>query len=182
MIYHTRPEETRTEQEEQVYNMLAELGVSFERMDHEAANTVADCKGIEEELDVKICKNLFLCNRQKTTFYLLMMEGNKRFVTKDFSKEIGTSRLSFAGEEHLAHYLHVTPGSASVLGLLFDTDRAVNLYIDKDVVAEEYIGCHPCKNTSSLKIKTADLLEKILPAWKVVPHFVTIGASDGTEE
>ena len=163
MIYNNRPSDKREEREEKVYDLLERLGIEFLRADHAPANTVDDCKSVEEELGVKICKNLFLCNRQETVFYLLLMEGEKRFVTKDFSKSIGVSRLSFASEENLLKYLNVKPGSASILGLMYDEEKKVNVYIDKDVAEAEYIGCHPCKNTSSLKIKTDDIMDKFLP-------------------
>lgn len=174
MIENKRPLEKREDREEKVYDILEELGIAFERIDHEQANTIEDCKKIDEKLGTKICKNLFLCNRQKTDFYLLLMDGNKRFVTKDFSKTIGVSRLSFASEEHLMQYLNVTPGSASIFGLIFDTNKEVNLFIDKDVADAEYFGCHPCKNTTSLKIKTEDIFNKFLPYIKVKATVVEI--------
>lgn len=174
MIYKERPTDKREDREEKVYDVFDELGISFERADHSEANTIDDCKAIEDELGTKICKNLFLSNRQATEFYLLIMEGEKRFVTKDFSKKIGTSRLSFASEENLMKYLNTRPGSASILGLIFDSGKNVNLYIDKDVADAEYFGCHPCKNTSSLKIQTKDIMEKFLPYIGVVPNIIEI--------
>ena len=124
------------------------------------------CEEIDKTLGAMICKNLFLCNRQQTSFYLLMIPADKVFKTKDISAQIGSSRLSFATAEHMEKYLDITPGSVSVLGLMNDTENNVNLLIDKDVLKDEYFGCHPCINTSSLKIKTKDLLEKIIPALK----------------
>lgn len=174
MIYKERPTDKREDREEKVYDVLETLGISFERVDHSEANTIDDCKAVEDELGTKICKNLFLSNRQATEFYLLIMEGEKRFVTKDFSKKIGTSRLSFASEENLMKYLNTRPGSASILGLIFDFGKNVNLYIDKDVADAEYFGCHPCKNTSSLKIQTKDIMENFLPYIKVVPNIIEI--------
>ena len=132
------------------------------RLEKEMA-TIAECDKVSEVLGISICKNLFLCNSQKTKFYLLMMPGEKRFVTKEFSKLIGSSRLSFAPAEYMEQYLNITPGSVSVLGLMNDIEGKVKLYIDRDVVEKEYIGCHPCINTSSLKLKTEDVLGKFLP-------------------
>ena len=126
--------------------------------------TMEACAAIDEVLDATICKNLLLCNRQCTDFYLLMIPGSKTFKTSVLSKQIGSSRLSFADAEYMERFLDITPGSVSVLGLANDTENQVQLLIDADVLKDEYIGCHPCINTSSLKIKTADLLEKILPA------------------
>ena len=134
------------------------------RTDHEAAGTMEVCDRIDAVLGVIICKNLFLCNRQKTQFYLLMMPGNKKFKTKELSAQINSARLSFAEAEDMVKYLDIEPGSVSVMGLMNDKDHAVKLLIDEDVLASEDLGCHPCVNTSSLKLKTADVLEKFLPA------------------
>ena len=153
----------RVPQEIRVYDLLDRLGVSYERVDHAAAMTMEDCLAIDRALEATICKNLFLCNRQQNDFYLLLMPGDKPFKTKDLSAQIGSSRLSFASAEAMERYLGVTPGSASVLGLMNDSEKAVTLLVDEDVLAGEYIGCHPCINTASLRIKTAALLQVILP-------------------
>lgn len=163
-----RPEHTsdRLEKEIKCYDFLDGLGIKYQRVDHDAADTMEICEEIDKSLGAVICKNLFLCNRQQTAFYLLMIPADKVFKTKDISAQIGSSRLSFATAEHMEKYLNITPGSVSVLGLMNDLDNAVTLLIDKDVLNDEYFGCHPCINTSSLKIKTSDLIEKIIPALK----------------
>lgn len=163
-IFSCRPTEKRADMEEEVYDFLDSLNISFERIDHSPTATISLCQEVEQILRIEICKNLFLSNRQETHFYLLMMPGKKDFRTKDLSAQIGSSRLSFASSEFMQKFLKTEPGSASVLGLLFDKEKKVRLLIDEDVLKDEYIGCHPCKNTTSLKIKTADLLGKILPA------------------
>lgn len=150
--------------EEKVYDLLDSLGISYEGIDHEPANTIEDCEVIDEKLHLKekMCKNLFLRNRQKTDFYLLLITGDKKFVTKEFSAQLGISRVSFAEPEFMEEYLDVTPGSATVLSLMNDLDHNVTLVIDEDVLKGEYIGCHPCINTSSLKLLTSDITEKFL--------------------
>lgn len=165
-LEHGRPENTsgRTEKEIRTYDFLDSIGVEYERVDHAPAMTMEVCDEIDRTLGALICKNLFLCNRNKSAFYLLMMPGDKQFKTKDLSAQINSSRLSFAGEEYMEKFLDITPGSVSVLGLINDKDNNVSLIIDEDVLSAEYFGCHPCINTSSLKIKTKDLTEKILPA------------------
>ena len=125
-------------------------------------------------LDATICKNLLLCNRQCTDFYLLLMPGDKVFKTKELSHQIGSSRLSFAAAEYMEEFLDITPGSLSVLGLMNDKQHRVQLLIDTDVLQGEYIGCHPCINTSSLRLKTADLTDKIIPAMGHAPKLVTL--------
>lgn len=162
-LYTTAPkDDNRLEKEMRVYELLEKLNIPYERVDHEEAMTMEACEEIDKALGVTMCKNLFLCNRQKTDFYLLLMPGEKKFLTKDFSKQLGVSRLSFADGEFMEKYLDITPGSVSVLGLMNDTEHEVHLSIDKDLLADEYIGCHPCINTSSLKIKMNDILEKFL--------------------
>ncbi len=165
-VYEGRPKSCagRWEQETRTYDLLDRLGIGYLRTDHAPAATMEVCGVLDEALDALICKNLFLCNRQQTAFYLLMMPGNKPFRTRDLSGQLGVSRLSFAGEEHMARYLGLQPGSVSVMGLMNDTDNRVRLLMDEEVLAEEYIGCHPCRNTSSIKLKTTDLLKKFLPA------------------
>ncbi len=144
--------------------MLDSLSVPYRHLDHEPLFTIEACREADAALDVSMCKNLFLCNQNKTRFYLLLMPGEKRFQTKIFSAMIGSSRLSFAPESYMNELLGLSPGSVTVLGLMNDTERKVSLYIDADLLKEEYLGCHPCINTSSLKIRTDDLIRKLLPA------------------
>ena len=167
MILETgRPknEESRLKKEIDAYNFLDALKIEYDRVDHQPAMTMEICAEIDKILGTLICKNLFLCNRQQTDFYLLMMPDDKPFKTKNLSAQIGSSRLSFATAEYLEKYLNITPGSVSVLGLMNDRENKVTLLIDEDVLNAEFFGCHPLINTSSLKIKTADLTEKIIPA------------------
>ena len=156
--------ETRLPKEVRVYDLLDALAVPYQRIDHEPAMTMEVCAAIDVTLEATICKNLLLCNRQCTAFYLLMMPGDKAFKTKDLSAQIGSSRLSFASAEYMAAYLDITPGSVSVLGLMNDKENRVQLLIDEDVLKGTYIGMHPCINTSSLRLRTEDLLDRILPA------------------
>jgi len=165
-IYNGRPEniEGRLEREVRTYDFLDELGIEYQRVDHEHTDTMEACEEVSKVLDIVICKNLFLCNRQKTAYYLLLMPGDKKFKTKELSAQINSARLSFADGEDMVKYLDIEPGSASVMGLMNDRDKNVQLLIDEDVLKEEYFGCHPCMNTSSLKMKTADVIEKFIPA------------------
>ena len=164
----------RLEKEIRVYDLLDSLSIAYQRVDHEAAMTMEACAAIDLVLDATICKNLLLCNRQNTAFYLLMIAGDKIFKTKDLSQQIGSSRLSFASGEYMEQFLDITPGSLSVMGLMNDKENRVKLLIDRDVLAGEYIGFHPCINTSSLRLRTADLMEKIIPAMAHEPTIVEI--------
>jgi Ala-tRNA(Pro) deacylase len=157
-------ESDRLAKEIRVYDLLDKLGMEYYRTDHEPATTMEVCTDIDKILGALICKNLFLCNRQKTQFYLLMMPGDKTFKTKDLSRQINSARLSFADEEYMEKYLDITPGSVSIMGLMNDTDNNVQLLMDKEVLEDEVLGCHPCINTSSLKLKTREVLDKFLPA------------------
>ena len=164
----------RSEREIRTYTFLDSLGISFDRTDHpeHPATTMEVCAEVDAILDVHICKNLFLCNRQKTNFYLLVMPGDKPFKTKELSKQMGISRLSFADESFMEQFLDIHPGSVSVLGLMNDKEHRVSLAIDEDVLKEEMFGCHPCENTSSIRFRTKDLTEKILPALDITPAIV----------
>ena len=171
-----RPENCRDRlpKEIRVYDLLDPLGVAYQRIAHEAAMTMEACAAIDEALDAVICKSLLLCNRQQTDFYLLMIPGDKQFKTSALSKQIGSSRLSFASAEHMERLLDITPGSVSVLGLMNDREKQVRLLIDEDVLKGEYFGCHPCINTSSLRLRTDDLMNRILPAMDHMPRLVTL--------
>ena len=153
----------RLPKEQRCYELLDSIGVEYARVDHEHADTIEACHEIESTLGALICKNLFLTNRQQTEFYLLLMPGDKPFMTKLLSKQIGTARLSFASPEHMERYLDITPGSVSVLGLMNDGGK-VHLVIDRDLLKDEFIGCHPCINTSTLRLRTEDVIGKLLPA------------------
>lgn len=168
----------RLEKEIRCYDLLDSLGIDYRRIDHEAAMTMEACEEIDRVLDAVICKNLLLCNRQCTDFYLLMLPGDKHFKTSVLSKEIGSSRLSFAAPEYMEKFLDITPGSVSVLGLMNDGENHVQLLMDEDVLKGEYIGCHPCINTSSLKIDMKDMMKKIIPAMEHEPIFVKLGQEE----
>ncbi|MCR4599080.1 MAG: prolyl-tRNA synthetase associated domain-containing protein [Acetatifactor sp.] len=165
-LLNGRPEDItgRLPREIRTYDLLDELGIAYQRTDHERTDTMEACNEVDGILGVVICKNLFLCNRQKTAFYLLMMPGGKKFKTKELSAQINSSRLSFAEPEDMLKYLDIEPGSVSIMGLMNDKDHAVQLLIDEDVLKDEYLGCHPCVNTSSLKLRTDDVIQKFLPA------------------
>ena len=171
-----RPADTagRLEKEIRSYDLLDSLGIEYDRIDHEPAMTMEVCEEIDRALGATICKNLFLCNRQQTDFYLLMMPGDKPFKTKDLSAQIGSSRLSFGTPEYMEQLVDITPGSLSILGLMNDKEGRVRLLIDKDVLSGEYIGCHPCINTSSLRMKTADMVDKLIPALRHTPTLVEL--------
>jgi len=154
----------RLEKEIRVYDFLDKLGIRYQRIDHEAAMTMEACAAVDEVLDATICKNLLLCNRQCTDFYLLLLPGDKPFKTKELSRQIGSSRLSFADGTYMEQFLDITPGSLSILGLMNDKDNRVRLLIDEDVLKAPFVGCHPCINTASLRLKTEDLLQIIIPA------------------
>ena len=161
-----RPADTtgRLDKEIRTYDLLDGLGVEYDRVDHAPAMTMEDCKEVDEILESMVCKNLFLCNRQETAFYLLMIPDTKVFHTKDLSAQIHSARLSFAKPEYMEKFLDITPGSVSVLGLMNDTENHVQLLIDEDVLNSEYVGCHPCINTSSIRLLTKDLVDEVIPA------------------
>ena len=173
--------EGRLAKEMRVYDLLDRLGIAYERTDHEPAMTMDDCMEIDRILELIICKNLFLCNRQRTKYYLLMMPGEKVFRTKDLSHRIGSARLSFADSDSMEALLHIHPGSVSIMGLMNDTENRVQLLIDKPVLEQETLGCHPCVNTSSLRMRTRDVLDIFLPAVHHTPIIVDLPEEAGEE-
>ena len=169
-VFSGRPADERTSPEKECYDFLDSLGIDYRRADHDQAFTMDDCIAVGNKLGVSICKNLFLTNRQKTKFYLLLMPGDKEFRTKNLSAQIGSARLSFADEETMQRLIGTAPGSASILGLMNDKENQVRLLIDKDVLSAEFFGCHPCRNSSSLCFSTSELTGKVIPA---LAHEVT---------
>ena len=170
---------SRLKKEIECYDLLDGLGIKYECADHPPAASTDECVGVEQALNVHICKNLFLCDRKKKQFFMLTMRGDKHFVTREFSKMIGAPRLSFAPEDKMLELLNITPGSVSILGLKYDTENQIKFYIDKDLLNDEFFGCHPCINTSSLKIRMEDVLHKIFPALR---HEYTVVDLENTEE
>lgn len=170
----------RLEKEIRTYDMLDRLGIEYERIDHEEANTMEACEKIDRALaPAVICKNLFLCNSQKTKFYLLMIRGDKKFKTKEISKQINSARLSFADAKYMEEYLDITPGSVSVMGLMNDIQKKVQLLVDEDVLNSEWVGCHPCINTSSLRMKSEDVFQKFCAA--IEHDYISVVLSNGQE-
>ena len=163
-LYHGRPEitEGRLPREVRTYDFLDSIAIPYIRTDHERADNMEACNEIDAALGVLMCKNLFLCNRQKTNFYLLLMPGDKPFKTKEITKQIGSARLSFGPEEYMWKYMNCRQGSASVLGLMNDTEGHVRLLVDEDLKKNPYIGAHPCNNTSTLKLHTSDVFGRFL--------------------
>lgn len=176
ILYNGRPGDLdgRSDREISTYDFLDSLNISYKRVDHEPAMTMEACISVDAVLETAMCKNLLLCNRQNTAFYLLMLPGDKPFKTKELSAQIGSSRLSFAAGEYMEQYLNISPGSLSVLGLMNDKEKHVQLLIDEDLLKQEAIGCHPCVNTSSLRLATKDLLDIIIPATGHSPIIVNL--------
>lgn len=164
----------RTPREQRVYELLDRLGIAYEYVDHPPAMTMEDCLEIDRILDAVICKNLFLCNRQQTQFYLLMLREDKRFRTAEVSKEIGSARLSFGPKEYMERFLDLSPGSVSVLGLMNDSGSRVQLLMDEDILRGEFFGCHPCVNTTSLRLRVSDLTDRILKEFGHEPILIKV--------
>ena len=165
----------RLNKEKKVYELLDRLGISYEYVDHAPAMTMEDCEEIDRVLRATMCKNLFLCNRQKTRFYLLMIAHDKKFLTKELSAQIGSARLSFGSAEDMEALIDITPGSVSVLGLMYDKEEKVQLLIDEDLLCADYFGAHPCVNTTSLRLSMKAVLQTFLPAVAHEPVTVRLG-------
>ncbi len=181
-IYTAAPTGDLTPEQQEVFAALERLHIPFERVEHDWANTMEDCKAVSAALGVDVCKNLVLCNRQKTQYYLLAMPSDKPFHTKDLSKQIGSARLSFASAEAMVELLRVHPGSASILSLLFDTEHKVQLVVDRETLDSDFFSCHPCLSTGTLKLKTKDVLEVFLPSTGHAPIVVDLPRYDEDQQ
>lgn len=166
--------EGRLEKVNKSFELLEKLEIPYAWLDHEVKMSIADCADIDKVLEIELCKNLFLCTKTREQFYLLMLPGTKKFVTKDVSRMVGSSRLEFAPEEYLLEYMNLTPGSVGVMGLMHDTDQKVRLLIDREILKHQYIGSHPCINTTSFRMPTKDFLEKLIPALHHEPLILDI--------
>lgn len=175
-VYNGRPQsdKDRIEAEIRSYDLLDSLNIHYNRTEHPPADNMEVCTRRAAILNTRICKNLFLCNRQETAFYLLLMPADKKFKTSIVSRQLGVARLHFADEKYMVKYLGLHPGSVSILGLMYDTENHVRLLIDKELLDQNEFACHPCINTVSLKFKASELFGKVIPALKHEPFFVTL--------
>ena len=175
-LYKGRPQtnEGREAREIRVYDYLDRLGIEYWRVDHDCVFSDNECEAVERVLDNVICKNIFLCNRQKTKYYMLVMPAHKRFNTSRVSHLLNSSRLSFGTPEDMLELLDVTPGSVSIMALMNDRDCKVQLVIDDELLLHRDFGCHPCKNTSSLRLARADVFDVFLPSVNHTPIFLTL--------
>lgn len=174
-LYEGRPTDAECCQSELgVYEFLDELSVPYHTLKHPAAFTIEECNEVRDRVNAPVFKNLFLTNKQQTRFYLLVLPGEKVFKTKYLSAQINSARLSFAGEDQMKHYLGVTPGSVTPMGLINDKDRCVTLLLDEDLKNYPVFACHPCINTASIVLPFEELINRIIPATGHIPVWVTL--------
>ena len=179
-IYNSAPSpEGRLQKEIDAFNLLDRLNILYERVEHDAAMTIDDCYNVDKVLGTELCKNLFLTNSAKTSYYLLLLPGDKAFKTKEVSRQIGSTRLSFGSFEKMEEFLNLTPGSVTVMGLMYDKEHKVNLLIDEELKDKEYICFHPNINTGSVKAKTEDIFGKFLTYTGHTPVYVKIERQSG---
>lgn len=145
-----------------IFGILNDANIDFFTMEHPAIMTVNEGVKIANSLDVPASKCLLLCDRHKH-YYLLMALGEKRLDMKALAVELRCTRLSFASEEDMIKLIGAFPGAVSVMGLANDIDNNVTFILDNEIMECEYVCCHPCVNTCSIKLKTLDLLNKFLP-------------------
>lgn len=170
-IKTTVPTDERCALETKVYETLSKLSIPFELVDNDSVESMEECIEISEKLGAEIRKTIFLCNRKKTSFYMVILPANKSFNTKEHCKKMDVSRLSFASGDLMMQHLDVAPGTATIMSLINDPDEKVELFIDKEIANSEFFACNPGANTTHLKIKTKDLLNKLLPK---IDHPATI--------
>ena len=167
------------EPQEKVIRFLTEHGIAFEAIEHAPVETMADCEALG--LPAAHCKNLFLCNRAGTQYYLLLIRADKPFVTREVSHALGVSRLSFGKDEALFAMLHTHAGSVSPMGLIYPEAKDVRLLCDRDLLNAPGIAFHPLVNTASLWMKTEDFLNRFLPLTGHDITFIDIAAPQSEE-
>lgn len=173
-IQSKAPMQFKTELQEKVYQTLAQLQIPYERVDTDEVITMEDCIAVNERLDMKMVKTLFLCNRQQTKFYLFITPGDKPFRSKDFAGALGVSRVSFAPAELMETMLGTKIGAATIFSSLLDTDGEVRIVFDQEVLSEEYYGCSDGTTTGYMKIRTEDISGKFLKFTKHIPAVIEV--------
>ena len=163
-VMTTAPTDERGALETRVYQELERLGIKYERVDNDSVETMEECIEISNKLGAEIRKTIICCNRQKTDFYLVVLPANKRFDSKLFAAMMRTARVSFASAEDMEALIGLTPGEASVMGILNDTEGKIQVVIDKAVADAEWFACNPGANTTHIRFKTKQLLNTFLPA------------------
>ena len=172
--YASAPAEFQNDLHRQVYETLEKLSIPYFRVDTDEAITMEDCIAIADKLNTPVVKTLFLCNRQQTNFYLFVTTSEKAFSTKNFSRAMGISRVSFASPEQLESMLGTKVGSASVLSLLHDPEQRVHLVLDRQVLIEPWFGCSDTTTTGYMKLVTDEMLHKFLPHVDHLPTIINI--------
>lgn len=166
-----------TKNRAEILSFLNQNGIPYAYYEHEPAMTIESCLQLPfAGEDVAFCKNIFLCNRQKTVFYLMVLCPDTAFRTAVVSKALGVSRLSFAPNESLAELLHLTSGSVSPLALLYDPEKKITLVCEKAIQGREKIAFHPCDNSATLVFDQDVFWHQVLPALGVQPVVLDLSA------
>lgn len=143
---------------QKVYDLLNELSIKFEIVEHEPAFTVEEMeKVLPADMDAQVCKNLFLRDQKGKKHYLVVMAKEKAFNLRKFEESQRFKKMSFASEKRLQKYLDVPSGSVSPFGLINDTDAHVVVYVDSDLKKCDKIGVHPNVNNATVTLSTDDL-------------------------
>jgi Ala-tRNA(Pro) deacylase len=171
-IMKKAPNSYKSHLQEMVYELLKKLQISFERVNSDEAISMEDCIEINQKLDMKMVKTLFLCNSRKTEFYLFITTSDKPFKAKNFSHALGVSRVSFAPAELMEQILGVKIGAATVFGVLMDKENLVQVVFDKDVLLEEWYGCSDGTTTGYMKVKTKLIVNNFLTYAKHIPTVI----------
>lgn len=140
-----------------IFSTLEQLNIAYERLNHPPVYTNDQARELAPGGKGSPAKNLFLRDRKGKRHFLVIFDERKELNLAELAKQMNTSRLSFASPERLMNHLGIEPGAVSPLALINDTDHAVELWCDEDILEEEYIQCHPLINTATLILSVADL-------------------------
>lgn len=139
--------------EEEAYSLLEELGIAYERLDHRPITSVQD---LDFTLPGQQVKNLVLKNKKSRQFYLVILHDEKQANLANLADSLGENRLSFANDEQLENLLHVPAGTVTPFGLLFDTEKKIQVIVDAAVDQTATVSFHPFINSTTLNITYRD--------------------------
>ena len=176
IVKQGRPEDfdKRPEKEQRVYEFLDELGIDYLYLDHQEEFSMGDAADADEAIGVVGAKNVFLRDKKRRNYFLILVNGTKRIDLKPISELTGIKKLTFCHEDDLDEVLGLTPGAVTPLGLLNDPEGRVQLIIDESLQDEELFAMHPCVNTVTIRMSNQDFMNTVIPAMGHEPIFVAV--------
>ena len=160
---------------------LDELGIKYYYYEHPLAKTMEDCEGIGADVGAKHFKNIYACDHTETNFFIIIIRADKKFRTSEVSRKLGVSRLSFCTDEMLQENLGVVSGAVTPLALMNDKEHKTLLVVDKDILRDEMVCCHPLTSDASVAMHRYDLIKFVRACGNEI-KFLDIGETEQAAE